>query len=201
MIHAPRSIVVALLLACGVTHAADDTTPRGAVEVYLRALYARDAAALDQVTVGDAALRNVLAGQLDYIAAEADFRAALVVAFPPAAAELPDPAASIDEWVKTAQVSARGDRASVTLADSVQRLDLRRDAGRWKIDLASMYPADALPDLVRFRTAIVKSMKSLTADVKAKKIATFDDVKRELDTRVKVQLALPPEEPATQPAP
>jgi hypothetical protein len=182
------------------THAADLSEPRAAAAAYLKALHAGDLSGAEAAAIVDDVRRTLLSGQVEYLGTERTFREAILKAFPDAAKELPDPAAQIDAFLAKTPVQKNGDRVTLTPGGGLATLDLRQVNQQWKVDLPTMFPDDVVSEVTHFRTAIAAAMKSLTPEIAAGKFAAMAEVKRELETRVKVQLAMPPENPTTEPA-
>ena len=196
-------IALSAVLLGGVAGAlaeSDFSTPAAAFRTYTQALFDCDEAALKSAAIVSEKHPKLLGGMVEYIKVERQFRAAAITAFPEAARELPDPAKESMKAIDNATVKIEGDTAVLVTSQSVEPVKLRKVNGEWKVDLASMYNDDSVNDLVVFRGALTGVLSDMAADIEAGKYTSFVDVKTQLEIKVKMRIAMAPDEwPATRP--
>jgi hypothetical protein len=199
-----RTFTLAASLACIIAGAVvaaepDYTSPKAAFQTYTAALAAGDAAAAKASVVSNDKIDKLLDGQIAYAAREKKFRDAIIKRFPDEAKNLPDPSVENLKAIEKADVKVDGDTATLTTTQTPGPVKLQRVDGKWKVDLVSMYPPDNIEQVVRFRTALGEIIEDMTPEIEAGKFKTYDDVKTNLESRMKMRIALPQDEATTRP--
>jgi hypothetical protein len=177
----------------------DLSTPKAAFRTYTQALGAGDLAALKATVISSEKINKMLEGQISYGDRERKFRVAIVKAFPSEAKSLPDPTQQTLAAIEKAEVKTEGESATLVTSLSTEPVKLRQIDGKWKLDLTAMYPEDALDDVMSFRRSLADVMEDMTPDIDAGKFKAYTDVQNNLETRVKMRMALPQEDAATRP--
>ncbi len=178
----------------------DFSSPKAAFKSYTQALAAGDTDALKNVCISTDKQFKMLAGMAAYSQVEKKFRDTLIKAFPETAKELPDPAAETLKSIDTATVKIDGESATLITSQNVEPVKLKRIDGNWKVDFTSMYNDESVSDIILFRTALSTVMADMTTEIEAGKYKTYADVKNTLEMKVKMHIALPPDDvPTTKP--
>jgi len=179
--------------AASTTSPADLGSPKSAFLAYTDAIEARNFDALKGLVIADDLHLKMLKGQLDYNEIEQRFHAA---------ADKPnDTAARLRQSIEKADVQFSGNTvATLTTPQTVRAIQLRREGGDWKVDLNSMYPPEVVAEVADFRKALADMMAAITPLIEQGKYKTYNDVKSDLEVRVKMRLATPSESGSTQPS-
>lgn len=212
MVHRTVSLPVSLLVSfltilaiATFSFSADPTTspdvdlssPKSAFRAYTTALMNGDHNGVMRTVIASPKGQKMLDGQMAYNAVEKRFRAATVKAFPDSAKELPDPFTDTLASIDAAEVATAGDTATLTSKQTMQPVKLKKQDGNWKIDLSAMYGDEVIDEVIQFRKALSDVMEGMTEDVTNGKFTDYNDVRSNLETHVKMRLAMPPAEDAT----
>lgn len=200
-----RLMVLGALLACPAMSSGaeyDTSTPKAAYRSYTNAMAAADIEGLKALVIAGPKHQKMLETLAKYNPVEKRFRAVVIKAFPAAAKELPDPTEATLKSIETAEAKVSGDTATLQTRDSVTVvIPLKREGTRWKIDIQSLYPEEAVEDVTLFKKATAEVMESMEEEIRSGKYKSWDDVKNDLGIRVKMRLAMPPspDDPTTRP--
>ncbi|MGN6504753.1 MAG: hypothetical protein ACTHM6_04235 [Tepidisphaeraceae bacterium] len=187
--------------AASTTSPADLGSPKSAFLAYTDAIEARNFDALKGMVIADDLHLKMLKGQLDYNEIEQRFHAAADKAFPGQTGKPNDTAARLRQSIEKADVQFSGNTvATLTTPQTVRAIQLRREGGDWKVDLNSMYPPEVVAEVADFRKALADMMAAITPLIEQGKYKTYNDVKSDLEVRVKMRLATPSESGSTQPS-
>jgi len=195
-------LAAAPVLAAGVATTkpatqANLSSPKEAFRAYTTALKNGDRDGVSAAVVLNDKVQKLVDGQITYGAIEAKFREATVKAFPDAGKDLPDNFAASLAAIDSADVKIDGDTATLTTKQTMQPVKLRRQAGVWKVDLAAMYGDAVIDEVIAFRKAFADVMEQMTDDVAHGKFTDYNDVRSNLEQRLKMRLAMPPADEAT----
>jgi hypothetical protein len=199
------AMFVMLAGAAPTTIPIDQSTPRGALKVFSRALDAGDRKAIAASLAADSDQdKKIAAMTADLAEAAASLRKASIKAFG-AEASRPlgvDPAASADAIARidSSIESLDGDRATVRPADNEgPPMTLIKRDGQWLVPVSELSkdvkPADIERNLADI-AAQIRVMHEIAAEVAAGKFATAVNARQVLDQRIS-RLAMPATAPAT----
>jgi len=195
-------LIAAPVLAAGIpasnpTTQAGLSSPKDAFRTYTTALQNGDRNGVSAAVILSDKVQKLIDGQIAYSAIEAKFRAAAVKAFPDADKDLPDNFPASLAAIDSADVKIDGDTATLTTKQTMQPVKLRRQDGVWKVDLAAMYGDAVIDEVINFRKAFAEVMEQVTDDVGHGKFTDYNDVRSNLEQRLKMRLAMPPADEAT----
>ena len=197
MRHRFVAVSILLCVASSVRADVDLSSPKATFRAYTTALMQGDRPGVMQTVIASAKGQKMLDGQIAYNTVEKRFRAATIKAFPESAKELPDPFADTLASIDAAEVSTNGDAATLSSKQTMQPIKLKKQNGNWKVDLSAMYGDEVIDEVIQFRKALSDVMEGMTEEVASGKFTDYNDVRSNLETRVKMRLAMPPADEST----